>query len=558
MANPSSFSTGKRISEYVYYQGLQVTRPALYSAAVSRVSAVSAGLQSEEVYTSTISNLKALARNEASKEIALLVNVFGQEAASLPLNENTYPEILKGINAAMNMKGAVERALYRMNNLKKKNGESANSAITPDNFFSDYFLTAWNKNLPDLRDRLASAAGQFALETHQLISEDFKFKAVDMVEETLDKSVQDAIRALANSKVFNSKDSDEANELDGVYKDLVQSMGSIQQGDTLAHSLYIKYGLDKFMDTMMEQIGRARKAKTISKKPFSRKQMEKILPKRNGGAHNRIRGEAHEDFMKAIIEQVTSNISNGFKGGRGSVLSTGATKMKADLVIEYGLDMSSLQNAVNSEKNLENVEDAGEIRKVSLERGKNIINELSKVNDSFVVMMSAKDYGKSTISSMQGFHGGDYSLDNIGALEQYVPNMRNVVFAVMNAGEGAVGANLDGVAASIAGAIGHLLFDDVATIGQDMTGVGGKSIHLFSLNGVLVPLSFFLSQTAAAMEGMSVQQMVKVKIKPAATHYPQYAPANEGEWAEERDMTLAQAKISVNFFARFLKVMNSI
>lgn len=558
MANPSSFSTGKRISEYVYYQGLQVTRPALYSAAVSRVSAVSAGLQSEEVYTSTISNLKALARNEASKEIALLVNVFGQEAASLPLNENTYPEILKGINAAMNMKGAVERALYRMNNLKKKNGESANSAITPDNFFSDYFLTAWNKNLPDLRDRLASAAGQFALETHQLISEDFKFKAVDMVEETLDKSVQDAIRALANSKVFNSKDSDDANELDGVYKDLVQSMGSIQQGGTLAHSLYVKYGLDKFMDTMMEQIGRARKAKTISKKPFSRKQMEKILPKRNGGAHNRIRGEAHEDFMKAIIEQVTSNISNGFKGGRGSVLSTGATKMKADLVIEYGLDMSSLQNAVNSEKNLENVEDAGEIRKVSLERGKNIINELSKVNDSFVVMMSAKDYGKSTISSMQGFHGGDYSLDNIGALEQYVPNMRNVVFAVMNAGEGAVGANLDGVAASIAGAIGHLLFDDVATIGQDMTGVGGRSIHLFSLNGILVPLSFFLSQTAAAMEGMSVQQMVKVKIKPAATHYPQYEPANEGEWAKERDMTLAQAKISVNFFARFLKVMNSI
>lgn len=558
MANPSSFSTGKRISEYVYYQGLQVTRPALYSAAVSRVSAVSAGLQSEEVYTSTISNLKALARNEASKEIALLVNVFGQEAASLPLNENTYPEILKGINAAMNMKGAVERALYRMNNLKKKNGESANSAITPDNFFSDYFLTAWNKNLPDLRDRLASAAGQFALETHQLISEDFKFKAVDMVEETLDKSVQDAIRALANSKVFNSKDSDDANELDGVYKDLVQSMGSIQQGGTLAHSLYVKYGLDKFMDTMMEQIGRARKAKTISKKPFSRKQMEKILPKRNGGAHNRIRGEAHEDFMKAIIEQVTSNISNGFKGGRGSVLSTGATKMKADLVIEYGLDMSNLQNAVNSEKNLENVEDAGEIRKVSLERGKNIINELSKVNDSFVVMMSAKDYGKSTISSMQGFHGGDYSLDNIGALEQYVPNMRNVVFAVMNAGEGAVGANLDGVAASIAGAIGHLLFDDVATIGQDMTGVGGRSIHLFSLNGVLVPLSFFLSQTAAAMEGMSVQQMVKVKIKPAVTHYPQYEPANEGEWAKERDMTLAQAKISVNFFARFLKVMNSI
>lgn len=558
MANPSSFSTGKRISEYVYYQGLQVTRPDLYSAAVSRVSAVSAGLQSEEVYTSTISNLKALARNEASKEIALLVNVFGQEAASLPLNENTYPEILKGINAAMNMKGAMERALYRMNNLKKKNGESANSAITPDNFFSDYFLTAWNKNLPDLRDRLASAAGQFALETHQLISEDFKFKAVDMVEETLDKSVQDAIRALANSKVFNSKDSDDANELDGVYKDLVQSMGSIQQGGTLAHSLYIKYGLDKFMDTMMEQIGRARKAKTISKKPFSRKQMEKILPKRNGGAHNRIRGEAHEDFMKAIIEQVTSGISNGFKGGRGSVLSTGDTKMKADLVIEYGLDMSNLQNAVNSEKNLENVEDAGEIRKVSLERGKNIINELSKVNDSFVVMMSAKDYGKSTISSMQGFHGGDYSLDNIGALEQYVPNMRNVVFAVMNAGEGAVGANLDGVAASIAGAIGHLLFDDVATIGQDMTGVGGKSIHLFSLNGILVPLSFFLSQTAAAMEGMSVQQMVKVKIKPAATHYPQYEPANEGEWAKERDMTLAQAKISVNFFARFLKVMNSI
>ena len=552
MANTSSFSVENMIGKYVYYDGLKITHPSLYSAAKSRTQAITSYLGSDANASAVIDNLSALARNEASKEVALLVKVFGQEASSFDLNSpSAYAEIMKGINAAMNMRGALERSLHRMNNLMKKNGEESNAAITPDNFFAGYFMTAWNAEIPALEQKITALAQATIPVTGELISDSFKATVEQYMRESVQRAMDNALHKMLDSKVLNRKDADltkEEKEMQDVYKDLQNNLGSIKEQGTLAHALYTKYNIDQFLNEMVGKIQRTRKTKRAVEKIGTRKDVDRLLPK--GGTLAQVRGSAHEDFMKAIIEQVTASIG-------GKVHSSGETKMKADLIIDYGFDSAKLKEILSMGKDNLETEDGSKIREMSVEKGNKIIRELAQVNEGFVVMMSAKDYGKSTITKMGGFHGGDYSLNNISALEQYVPNMENVVFAVMNAGSGAIGANLDGVANSIAGAIGHLLFDDVASIGQIPSG-GGRAIHMFSLNGIFVPLSFFLSQVAQSMREVATSQMVKVKIKTASTHYSQLGPSTIEEWNNERDSTLAQAKISVNFFGKFLNVMNQI
>jgi hypothetical protein len=81
---------------------------------------------------------------------------------------------------------------------------------------------------------------------------------------------------------------------------------------------------------------------------------------------------------------------------------------------------------------------------------------------------------------------------------------------------------------------------------------------MFSLDGVFVPLSFFLSQVATSMMELSTSQMVKVRIKTTSTHYSQLAPSTIEQWNDERDSTLAQSKITVIFFRKFLKVLNEL
>jgi hypothetical protein len=559
MANKSSFAVENMIGKYVYYDGLKITHPALYSAARHRTQAITNALESKDTSSKVVSNLLTLARSEAEKERALLVSVFGYEASSFDLNSpSAYADILKGINAAMNMKGAIERTIYRMNNLKKKNGEDSNSAITPDNFFANYFLTAWDSESQKLEEKIDALAEATIPVVGEAIPDSFKATVEEYMDEAIKNAMNEALTKMINSKVMNKKDSnmtEEEKELKGIYKDLQNNLGRIRETGTLADALYKKYNIDQFLNNMLKGIQRTRKISRARDKVGSKKDLEKLIPR--GSALSRVRGEAHEDFMKAIIEQVTSGIKGGFKGGVGSVLSSGATKMKADLMISYGLDTSRLNDIINMSKKDLNKKDGSQIRELSVEKGKNIADELAKINDGFVVMMSAKDYGKTTISKMGGFHGGTYSLNNIGALEEYVPNMENVVFAVMNAGTGAVGANLDGVANTIAGAIGHLLFDDVATIGNVQKG-SGRAIHMFSLDGVFVPLSFFLSQVATSMMELATSQMVKVRIKTTSTHYSQLAPSTIEQWNDERDSTLAQSKITVIFFRKFLKVLNEL
>ena len=87
------------------------------------------------------------------------------------------------------------------------------------------------------------------------------------------------------------------------------------------------------------------------------------------------------------------------------------------------------------------------------------------------------------------------ALQYMGIMDKVNKNMRTFIGVMLNTARGAVGANsnLRGtINDAIARDFAYLLFDDFNTIGRDMThGVNG--IHIFNLNGVMIPLSFLLN-----------------------------------------------------------------
>jgi hypothetical protein len=58
----------------------------------------------------------------------------------------------------------------------------------------------------------------------------------------------------------------------------------------------------------------------------------------------------------------------------------------------------------------------------------------------------------------------------------------------------------------------YLLFDDWYEIGTGITSPA-NSIHLFSLDGLQIPLSYFLNALADAMISLKPEDIIRVSVK---------------------------------------------
>jgi hypothetical protein len=66
-----------------------------------------------------------------------------------------------------------------------------------------------------------------------------------------------------------------------------------------------------------------------------------------------------------------------------------------------------------------------------------------------------------------------------------------------------------------------MLFDDFTTIGTVST--GGNAIHVMNLNGIMMPMSVFLSMLADAIESVTedeIRKLVNVSINAPSILYP--------------------------------------
>lgn len=124
----------------------------------------------------------------------------------------------------------------------------------------------------------------------------------------------------------------------------------------------------------------------------------------------------------------------------------------------------------------------------------------------------------------------------------------------------------------VAAFAGQLLFSDWAMIGYD--GVGATQIHVFDLDGIIVPLSYLLDGLAEAMENfgetgiykgpLTIGNFQRGKIlypKDQDSRYPGHEPGAEDfneYWIRQREDARSKANFRINFLSDFKKIVKEI
>lgn len=195
-------------------------------------------------------------------------------------------------------------------------------------------------------------------------------------------------------------------------------------------------------------------------------------------------------------------------------------------------------------------------------------NNLSKLDESFIVYQSTKSYSLS--GSFRGFGSG--GARKLSASEEFIaqsdPSMARKVGSYLNiaynTGEGTVFANRraevkEQFESALMASAADMLFDDWTTIGTVQQG-GAQAIHALSVEGINIPLSSLLLATGQAMEQSlkDMQQFIRVTVSlPSAAQT--YASSFEEAWAnweKEAQRVKSQSTFNVTFLSNFKSIIS--
>ena len=162
----------------------------------------------------------------------------------------------------------------------------------------------------------------------------------------------------------------------------------------------------------------------------------------------------------------------------------------------------------------------------------------------------------------RNFHG--FSSGNKITLEQFQillsriqSNISTFVGGILQTPSGAIGEDMKkDFQEWIAEDIAYFLFDDFETVGLPQS--SSTSIHIFNLDGILVPLSFFLWLLAVSIEKgtRNPHDIVKAKIDAGTIKWTEEQSVYTQEmWVEQRNDALNNITISVSFLQDFENIM---
>ena len=232
--------------------------------------------------------------------------------------------------------------------------------------------------------------------------------------------------------------------------------------------------------------------------------------------------------------------------------------MKADNIITFNIDPRVIQNLA---KRVEN--NLGSSREKIVDEIEKMYERLKKIDDRVIIYSNAKNYALT--SNFKGFSAGeDMSLKVFQTLLKKITNANvgNLIGGLMQTAEGAIGEGYSGrMAGRVAEYIAYFLFDDFTSIGN-----AGRSditaLHLFNLNGIYIPLSFFLKLIAEAMMDVRKQPegYLKVKVKSPKILWPDNDLASrkiysQEDWDRQRDDSLNNTRISIRFLRNFVDIV---
>lgn len=541
MATPTQFQKkyerSKSLADmYVYYERLKQDGYTQLYYTVKKNLGIQRGSLKELQKTSE--NLRRMGAMEKAKETAFIQKVFRKPISVDFDDRKSVKEFIDVLNEAMNFKDLYKRNLQ----LLLKTGKQK----TTISYFPSYFIQAWNAYSDTLWEKVASefehTGRSLDIIFEEQLKKDMNFLVVDSIE-----------------RMFRAQPElgQEAQQYADAYKALLGSIGTINTPGSLAQQFKDIYKLDALGDSLKKALKAEKEKISLEsyKKAGGSKKFKDSL-KAQQGQRGGIALEAIENLCVQVISQMKIN-------GKVETIRGGGYGIKPDNMYLYDIDAGPIVDV------LERIKDTD--REHNIEKAEEINKYLQTLDDGFIVYSNAKNYTMSTkFFKESGFSAGaEISVQTyLEVMKKVNKNVRTFIGVMINSMKGAVGENMDlydTVCQNLAQDIAIMLFDDYETVGKDLRKTGVKAIHIMDLNGVFLPLSFFLDLMARAIDeiGRTPEELVKVEYRtPKKIKYDtneeirQARARGEAPWASQKEEALRDTKISYHFLKNFRDILS--
>lgn len=526
--------------EYSYHTSLREKIPELYDSAISLLGAAHANMQAMDTFNKSYSNLNFLWRSQREAEKQFISNYL-----KIDLNFNSENEVtsLMKVFSIFQDRSILEDSLNKIKALEKGDEDTKYKGKET----AIYYL---------LNDTLPSAINKATKEFVSTLQEDGDVN-MDVIEK-LSISISQKLSEEINYRLATGYVTEDEN----LYKDFLARLEEMQMKEDLVRRIFEGYGLtaDK-LHTAFETQSKDKKNQKLSQKEIL-SSITKNVQKQAGNVF--------EIIASTILDQMGNEISkaasNDFKF---TVTETGQLNyMKADQIVFVGnvdIDVEKLQEEYKSI-----------VRQVSQEtksrREQNIValsNMLENVRKaaSAVIEISDKNYKLTGESLGSGKNSGGFTAEspNLNTLSTVLSHgqissaqLDDLIFILANTGKELINTEgIEDVTKVIALNIASFLFDDI-TITDALDDIHSTTtvIHLFNLDGVMVPLSVFLEAAyiAFSQNTLEYENYVKVHFSPGGSKEPNYLKdgLTMSDWDEFYNDKLQNSKVTIHFFGDFI------
>lgn len=538
------FGSNLLSQEYVYYESLSYdgdpTHKRLYNQAKNSLGIL--GGYNTQIETSAV--LFKMAQAERQKEIAFLTNVFGFKVNADLDNKDSGKIIIEAFNSTLNLKKAYDRNIARI-----ESDDGRTNQVDIASFFDTYLATQFNKFIGLA---LSNAIRQFNSGNVNILT-----ALENQIDKALNNALDGAIESALKSKTFVG----EKSETDDAYAELLSYINSnMGAKNWLKTQIYHNYKLEQIKQYLMSEI-KVNMTQEDRKKVYTEAK-KKIS---NGTDRYRQGGFTREYLTNVVAQMVIDGLKrvDGVKITGGTAHHTGnISQMKADNILTFNIPANIVNDAFSKIEN-------GGTRKKNVGIIKQLGEKLSNIDDGYIVYTSSKNYTiNKGFKRRGGFSSGeDITLGTFKGLLQDSPfasHAYSMVGGIMQLLKGAVGhGRKNEYVTAIARYVAYFLFDDIGSIGTNIKGSSPTALHLFDLDGIYIPLSFFLDLLANAFASIQKTQptnLVKVDIKGAdrTIMYPYPQEYTTEMWHNQGQDALNNIKISVKFLADFQKIITNL
>lgn len=520
---------------YVFYKRLnapdaQANWKNLYQSAMSDFSSIELGAQ-QVTYSDISEKLTFAGQAEQNKERQLLREIFGINIDNVSLKD--YPKFINAINELMGLKGQYRNLLSKLKANKEKE-----RAPTAASYFDSYLSTAITNRL---RGFIDTQKGM------EMIANGDYIGWTEKITNLIELAVEDAVKKMSEQKdIINGEEVQIWSEAAAL---LQKTNGQLEQ---FKSDVFKRYNLQNIVkDIFNWQTQRYQENRKTTK--GLAKNVKESMKLGEIGARS---------TAGFVQEYIVSSMQNMSGGGtlKSNILKTDNVHLFSASV---DIDLENIFEQLNNNLTGDSLEENRTIIE-------NFYNDyINKIRDGFVVFENVKNY--SLGNNFRGFSAGSSQpLSELpSVLDEIELNIdgEGLVNLLYNTIGGAIGEDKqsyirDQTRLMMSSAIANFLFDDWQTIGQSKD----RSIHMFNLDGVLVPLSYLLITMGEAIR--QVQRVPSDYFKvtfsmPGSILWPERVPMSDGEniydyWEQQRQDVESRSTFSIKFLANFKSLVKQL